>query len=409
MKTTYSMALLGTICLLFGFAAPVAFASDTRVETMGAVNHVIRDNYNIWLYPSTLTEYPNLAVLGLGGRIITPTYFDPFQNRTFSVPLPGFASSLGSDIYGGSTVKLNSKSALGFFASAANNTGIEFGNATQRFDLFYGMKMEQLALGLHVGRTSGMQKSSNSQSPASNVERSVGLWDFQVGIGSELSGMGSFEAAFNLGLLSFTNKFGGQKQSEPDGNLNLGARARLFYKMNEQLTLVPNAEFIRNKIGVKSGTGATASKQENVSSTLLLGVGFLYKPQENYLFVSHVFFDRMSEKETDTPPAPARSSESKDTFTTLPGVSVGLDAQLRKWIAVRFGVVKWLGKAKFEGGTTTTEFSAAPFDWAMGIGIHVGDLLIDLGMDRDFIKRGPNALSGQTGPMFPKATLLYTF
>src|SRR5574342_1196937 len=45
-----------------------AFASNTRTRSMGDVGLVLRDQSNIWLFPSTLVRYSNLAILELGGQ-----------------------------------------------------------------------------------------------------------------------------------------------------------------------------------------------------------------------------------------------------------------------------------------------------------------------------------------------------
>ena len=136
-------------------------------------------------------------------------------------------------------------------------------------------------------------------------------------------------------------------------------------------------------------------------------LGIITKPKENYLFASHIFFSRVKSefKESDFP-----NFEDEETITVLPGVSMGLDVQALSWLNVRFGVVSLVrGKTKVEFGTETTETKFTPFDWAIGAGVKLGDLMIDLGMDREFIQRGPNVLSGENGEIFPKATVSYNF
>src|SRR5574342_353510 len=45
-----------------------AFASNTRTRSMGDVGLVLRAQSNIWLFPSTMVQYRNLAILELGGQ-----------------------------------------------------------------------------------------------------------------------------------------------------------------------------------------------------------------------------------------------------------------------------------------------------------------------------------------------------
>ena len=38
-----------------------SFATDTRVLTMGDNNNILMDDANIWLYPSRIYNYPDIA------------------------------------------------------------------------------------------------------------------------------------------------------------------------------------------------------------------------------------------------------------------------------------------------------------------------------------------------------------
>ena len=51
-----------TLALMF-ILTSVAFATNTRVMSMGDVNNVVRDDANIWLYPQTLLKYGGLFTL----------------------------------------------------------------------------------------------------------------------------------------------------------------------------------------------------------------------------------------------------------------------------------------------------------------------------------------------------------
>ena len=35
-------------------------ATDTRILSMGHVNNIVKDDANIWMYPSTINYYPNI-------------------------------------------------------------------------------------------------------------------------------------------------------------------------------------------------------------------------------------------------------------------------------------------------------------------------------------------------------------
>ena len=52
--------------LIFGFVfmlmAAGAFATDTRLLTMGENYTVMVDDYNVWMFPSRINMYPNIGV-----------------------------------------------------------------------------------------------------------------------------------------------------------------------------------------------------------------------------------------------------------------------------------------------------------------------------------------------------------
>ena len=50
-----------TVLCLFVLGS-MAFATNTRVLTMGEANNIVKDEANIFLYPSTINYYPKLFV-----------------------------------------------------------------------------------------------------------------------------------------------------------------------------------------------------------------------------------------------------------------------------------------------------------------------------------------------------------
>ena len=51
-------------------------ATETRVMTMGNVNHIVKDDANIKLFPSTINYYPNIFVGEIGDDFNGPTKDD---------------------------------------------------------------------------------------------------------------------------------------------------------------------------------------------------------------------------------------------------------------------------------------------------------------------------------------------
>ena len=52
-----------SLLLLILIVVPIsAFGSETRVGSMGGVGMFIRDDTNIFTFPGTIAQYPNLAI-----------------------------------------------------------------------------------------------------------------------------------------------------------------------------------------------------------------------------------------------------------------------------------------------------------------------------------------------------------
>ncbi|MDZ7292639.1 MAG: hypothetical protein ONB42_22145, partial [candidate division KSB1 bacterium] len=65
MKSKNFSFCIALAVLLFEISA---FASTTRVRSMGDVGLIFRDHSNIWLFPSNVTRFGNLVILELGGQ-----------------------------------------------------------------------------------------------------------------------------------------------------------------------------------------------------------------------------------------------------------------------------------------------------------------------------------------------------
>jgi hypothetical protein len=64
-----------TLCFVLLLSA-MSFATKTRVRTMGENNEILLDEANIWIYPSRLFDYPDVAV----GDFNSEYYYYPFKD-----------------------------------------------------------------------------------------------------------------------------------------------------------------------------------------------------------------------------------------------------------------------------------------------------------------------------------------
>ena len=162
------MKKLLILTLAICFLATSGFATLTRTLTMGDANNIVKDNANIWLYPSTLYEYPEMAVAefcynedywdksngGNGGNGWYEWYGEEFTNL-------GLHYKFGED----------SPHVLGLYFSTIqphpdfpyNMTSFDRHEApnNHRMDLFWAYMMGENTLGVHFAYLSGSSKTEN--------------------------------------------------------------------------------------------------------------------------------------------------------------------------------------------------------------------------------------------------------
>ncbi len=397
MKSTFYWLIL---ILLLVVQLVNSFGSDTRVHSMGNANGLMRDYYNIFIYPASIVEYPDYVVVGFGGNQFA------FQDQVPTVDKP----------YAGLSFGVLSRHVLGVFVDG-NSDQLSFAPSLLRYhyNLFYGVHFNAFSLGFRAQHGSGIEKLSGYTGAAesNNFEKSISVSSLTAGISLPLVNIGILDAALTYQITGFKNEAGGIKISEPaDYNL-ISLESRFIYSWGESYALIPYVSYERNSSGQKVyQTEPNYYTETRLGNTLLLGLGFNYKPYRSLLIIGGLnYLQSQLKNEVNQPGAVTRTNRNNELY--FPFIQLGFEAQLRSWFLMRMGMQKLIGNQKAEyiymNDVLKSEVSRAAFGVSIGIGFKFKDFTLDTMLDQDYLRRGPYILSGEKGRMFPRVTATYAF
>ena len=367
-----------------------SFASQTRTMVMGENHMVLVDDYNMFMFPGRVNNYPNLAL-------------GQFDN--------------GDEFYNfGITWEFNDDNpwVLGTFISNEPEFGPEnfwgshiadFDEAPwdepRRFQLLYGRQLfgQNFGFGLEAVRygyeyedTSFTEKESFSQ------------YTFTFGLTEATTGQ--WDVAFLFGTGTWTNEEDGDKISEPSGFSDIGLAGRYFWVRNPKVTMVPHLGFMKSKRGVEhfqgTPTDATDDRIREWSSTSFeLGIGFNYTPAPNVLAVFDIGFRswNVTEDRSGDFYADDQKGEVTDSWVSVPYFNIGFEGEVFSWMDIRAGATGDLWSSKYTdedkiGVTWKETYDDGDPDTYFGFGFHWGRLYLDTYSDPELILRGPNFIKG---------------
>lgn len=401
------------ICLV-AFAA--SFATQTRTLTMGDANMIIHDDDNIWMFPSTLYDYPEMAIgefsdyyyyEGYGGEFynfgmhykfgekspfVLALYFDTRQ------PYPGFPYWLTSFDY-----------------DAVNNN---------RFNLFYSRMLGENKFGFHFAYLHGSYKSDVGEDIIGGPDLTEQKTDgYQFDLGLTMM-EGKMDLAGGIAFMSWTDKgFNGHDTTKPDGNMMFYAQGRYFYEVDQKITLVPHGQFTYAKIASKEFGNWRADadydqvdyKYEEKYMVLDAGLGLNYTPAAGILATGDFGVAFESEKDKDQyyeeDGGTWDTFEGKYTWFTLPYFKIGLDAVVFNWMDLRMGAVSYWNNEKdtydYADYSYERKWSYTSNSTFLGAGFHWGNFIIDTYINPDIVLNGFNFISGEDEQMNYQVTFKY--
>lgn len=403
------------LMLLLGVSS--LFASDTRVTTMGYLaNLYLRDNYNIWDFPSTLTNYRNL--------ILIDSYSSSGADALWS---GGIHLPLGENFTVG--VYLSNRTwALDYTDTQFNARSFIYSlasyEASHQFTVFGAYRMENMDLGLYVSSFGSKETFTDPEESDNNYEESLGAREYGVGVSLKPNDRTRFDGSIYYSTGDFKRIVTGADPSQeiaPEGYNTWGILARLFYAYSARVIIVPFAGYGKAGEGYRSlDPDAIVLTHVDKTSMYILGCGVDLIPFERALITLAAGYQKFASTYEQTWSSGSPPPSSEYSSSTMPFLSVGLEATLTKWLGARFSFYELLdtfvGKmdmtmddvleeSKFTGSSYAARFGLW-FKWSR----FTIDTLIDTNGAADFLHNGPYILTGKSvAPLFVQISVIYNF
>lgn len=396
-------ALLVLFALSFVMGT-VAMATETRVTTMGENNETLKDEHNIWLYPSTINSYPNMVT----GLVSEGEFGKAGGHWTFGKAVVGLYMD-NSDYF----IYYN-----------------DFDKATRsvdsRINLFYGRQLGEMPFGLRLSLWGNGDRREDTPLDTGNYDDSYSRFEAALG----LTAMeGKLDIAAGIGMSSFTEE---RNISHPfedayltydnlatDGSFDFDLRARYWHEFDEKWTLIPHGSFSSMSTTVIDQDLDTEDDEfafydryeyEDSGSMINLGLGTNYQASERVMTVTDlgVWFATYTEEATEHP-SPYAAAGTEDFVytneykpTAVPYIKAGLEGEVKDWLDVRIGMVsEWYSdeSTREQSNLPNEDFSSTEYGVStrtyLGTGFHFGDLHIDTELNASFLNDGPYFITGR--------------
>ncbi len=419
--------ILSMFLLLFAFSA--AFATQTRTLTMGDANMVIHDDNNIWLFPSTIYDYPEMAIGEFGEYYY---YYYDKENGSYLFTDVGVHYKFGEKKPFVMGLYFTTKQPNPEFPyDLANFSYTPLDN--HRIDLFYSRMLGDNKFGfhfeyLHGARTHDVDSLYTYNGLPDLTEEKTDAYSFDFGLTMK---DGKLDLAAGLALLSWTNTgFNGHDRTEPDGNMMFHLRGRYFHEVDQKITLVPHGGFEYWKLAGKEyddwqlaeDFGVVTDQDEYKGITFDAGLGLNYTPAAGIMAIGDFGIEFVNETDTyeDLVDDEWESREYKYTWLTLPYFKIGIDAVVFDWMDLRMGATSYWVNQKNEydypadyytdgdpAFTNEYKYSDVENTVYIGAGFHWGNLFIDTHINPEMILNGFNFISGREETMNYQVSLKY--
>lgn len=366
MKKLLILAVFGMFVL-----GSMAYATQTRVTTMGEADMIVKDEANVMWLPQTITMYPKLVgadvMYGELGRFYGHMMFQEDSDN----PL----------VFGMYFYTYNDDLPIGAPDYVDDNLNYN------RLDLLFGTKMGETPIGFGLE----YDQASHSYEGDSQAEQTF----FRLGMTFGATLMENrLEAGAKIRFSSWSDKdFDGDESIQPDGNMMLALYGRYWMDPMGKWHPVPHFGFMMDKEGTKGVD--TNDKYSETVTAFDLGWGMNYDAGQDIMMVTDIGFNFQSENDKYEPET-GSSTENKEGWFVLPYFRLGVDAKIFKWMDFRGGVV-----SEWESYTDEPEvgdketFNEVFTSTYLGAGFHWGNFMIDVEVHPEFLENGPYFLSGE--------------
>ena len=388
MKRLLILTILGVFML-----GAAAYATDTRLMTMGEAYQIVKDEGNVMWLPQTIAMYPKVVGADIWDGDVARFYGHMMFQEEAENPM-----TFGFYFYDYNDDKPLGAPYVGYDGYTLQHN---------RLDIVFGMKMGESPMGIGLEYDQASHKFEGTDQSEQSFSR-IGLT-----FGATLM-ENRLEAGAKIRFASWTNKASdGTESVQPDGDMLLALYGRYWMDPMGKWTPVPHFAFMMNKEGIKGVT--TNDKYSETTTGFDLGWGMNYDAAQDVMMVTDIGFNFESYNEK-TEPAAGASTEDKEGWFVLPYFRIGVDAKVFKWMDLRGGVVsEWVSYTDEPQVGDKEKYSEVDTRPYLGAGFHWGSFMIDTEVHPAFLEDGPYFISGNpTGygegdGMFSSVALTYWF
>jgi hypothetical protein len=375
LKTFLAVALIG---LFIATASVSLFATETRVSSMGGVGFFVKDNSNIFFFPGAINQYAGQVIGEMRVKNSNGSY-------TIGVNYPINDNS----VFG---MYLNRPVALAIPAGIVNEVTLD-----HTTDFFYGMKSSQFDMGFRLSAAlDGYKADTINKESARYFAVGFGLTNDNTDIGL-LFEMPGVNRKFMEDSLE--NKWGG---------IAFGLNARMFSGEKTKIVPVVNFKYGKTKADMDPLSGSRDVDYKDMD--LGLGVGLNHPINDDNLLVLGVELFGVSSRKSEID----SGSTTTTSTTTMPGLFMGLESKINRWLTGRVGAAQVFQTAK-----TTVEPQTGPksenseynsdYRLYFGVGISLANFTLDAAVNEGIFFDGPNFISGTTNAIANRLSLTYKF
>lgn len=400
--------------IVFLIAVTGVFGSETRITGMGFLgNFYIRDDFNIWDFPSTICDYRQL--------IIADTYLsDQLWSGGLHVPL---TSTFTVGVYMSNETRDISYADTQFPMRALFYPGMNMNEAAHQFTVFGGLRMTNVDVGIFVNSFSSKFDYSDPVDSDNNLEDNLSERTYGFGLSFRANERSRFDGSIFYSAGSFSHVVAANDPPQirdPEKYSTFGIGGRLFYAYTNRLVVVPFIAYSSGGEGyaLAEDDGSNIETYVDKYTTTVVGIGADFIPLQKTLitFAAGFLSSSMTYEQTWFNGDPPPSSAYK--YRIFPFLTLGLEANLTKWLGVRLSfyelIEAYTGEepvddTKLDEGRLTGSSYAATFGLFFKLGRFTIDTIVDTDGAADFLHYGPYILSGNQAALFTMVSIIYNF
>jgi hypothetical protein len=365
-------------------ASATAFATETRVLTLGESNEIVKDETNVLLYPSVIPGYGGMVFGEIGANAMYRLGAQYDMGETWGV-LGLYLDRSPAPVTGE------------IFRPPVDADGVD-----NRLNLFYGRRFgESLDAGLSFAFYRDYYKVYGD--PTDKSERDDTAFNAALGL--------SWDERLDCALSFLADSWvvkneKGNDVYKPNTNWAVGLRARYRVEMNDEIELVPHAAF---RYGAEGFKEPEKTRQEAARLEYDAGLGLSISPADAVLLLFDFGLNYRSDDET-IDPEKGESLDLSQSQLVLPYLRVGIEGMVTDWLDLRLGAVKrWVDAFEDVTEEVSRRTGYASMASYLGAGLKFERLSMDFMVDPVFFLRGPNFISGEAGMFNARASLKYAW